>query len=147
MTDKQRRFVLEYIVTLNATDAARRSGYAPATANRTGHKLLGNPEVRAAIDEQLKHIADEKIAKAEEVLEYLTCILRGQVSEQIVTNSGKVVEVGANCSTRIRAAYLLLKAHGAFRADVLEVKDITFTDSYVAALNNIWANVEKIALA
>lgn len=53
MTKKQDRFVLEYLIDLNATQAAIRAGYSPATANEQGARLLANVSVRAAIDKAI----------------------------------------------------------------------------------------------
>lgn len=50
LTPKQSRFVLEYLVDLNATKAAVRAGYSPRTANEQASQLLGKPAVQAAID-------------------------------------------------------------------------------------------------
>ena len=49
LTEKQQRFVDEYLVDLNAAAAARRAGYSAKTADRTGHKLLHNAEVASLI--------------------------------------------------------------------------------------------------
>jgi len=58
MTPKQARFVAEYLIDLNATQAAIRAGYAPKTANRAGSDLLTKPDIQAAVssakDRQLK---------------------------------------------------------------------------------------------
>jgi hypothetical protein len=48
LTPKQRRFVDEYLVDLNATQAAIRAGYSPRTANEQGARLLANASVAAA---------------------------------------------------------------------------------------------------
>lgn len=50
MTDKQTRFVEEYLIDLNATQAAIRAGYSPKFADREGHKLVENSRVQEAID-------------------------------------------------------------------------------------------------
>lgn len=50
MTPKHRLFVTEYLVDLNATQAAIRAGYAPGSASHTGSRLLRRPEIAAAID-------------------------------------------------------------------------------------------------
>ena len=50
LTPKRERFVEEYLVDLNATQAATRAGYSPKTAQQQGSRLLNRPEVRAAID-------------------------------------------------------------------------------------------------
>lgn len=52
MTPKQQRFVEEYLVDLNATQAAIRAGYSPRTANEQGARLLANVSVAAAIAER-----------------------------------------------------------------------------------------------
>lgn len=50
MTDKQKRFCEEYLIDLNATQAAIRAGYSPKTANEQGSQLLANVSVRTCID-------------------------------------------------------------------------------------------------
>lgn len=54
LTPKQQRFVEEYLVDLNATQAAIRAGYSPKTANEQGARLLVNVSVQAAIQEAMK---------------------------------------------------------------------------------------------
>jgi hypothetical protein len=49
MTDKQQRFVAEYLKDLNATQAAIRAGYSPKAANREGARLLSKVDISAAI--------------------------------------------------------------------------------------------------
>jgi phage terminase small subunit len=49
LTSKQQRFCAEYLIDLNATQAAIRAGYSARTANPQGPRLLGNPEIQAAI--------------------------------------------------------------------------------------------------
>lgn len=50
MTPKQQRFVEEYLIDLNATQAAIRAGYSAATAKQQGARLLTNVDVRAAVN-------------------------------------------------------------------------------------------------
>ncbi|WP_375194660.1 terminase small subunit [Sphingobium sp.] len=59
MTPKQQRFVEEYLIDLNATQAAIRAGYSARTANEQGARLLANVSVRSAI-------ADAKTKRSEE---------------------------------------------------------------------------------
>lgn len=54
LTQKQRHFVQEYLVDLNATQAAIRAGYSERTAHVQGPRLLGNVRVQVAIQEALK---------------------------------------------------------------------------------------------
>lgn len=51
LTPKQRRFVDEYLIDLNATQAAIRAGYSPKTANEQGARLLANVSIAKAIQE------------------------------------------------------------------------------------------------
>lgn len=54
LTPKQLRFVDEYLVDLNATQAAIRAGYSAKTANEQGARLLANVSVQAALSERMK---------------------------------------------------------------------------------------------
>lgn len=62
LTAKQQRFVEEYLVDLNATQAAIRAGYSKNGAEVQGHRLLTNANVRASVDE-----ARAKVSKRIEV--------------------------------------------------------------------------------
>mgnify|MGYP003262716988 FL=1 len=50
MTKKQKRFVEEYLIDLNATQAAIRAGYSPDTAQQMGSENLSKPVIKNAID-------------------------------------------------------------------------------------------------
>lgn len=54
LTEKQKRFVTEYLIDLNATQAAIRAGYSPKTAYSMGQRLLKNVEVQAAIQAAMR---------------------------------------------------------------------------------------------
>jgi phage terminase small subunit len=69
LTPKQQRFVDEYLVDLNATDAARRAGYSAKTAEQQGPRLLGNVGVQAAIQRQQAKRVDKTGLTADRVLE------------------------------------------------------------------------------
>lgn len=53
LTDKQKKFVEEYLIDLNATQACIRAGYSPKYADREGHKLVENSRVSEAIAESM----------------------------------------------------------------------------------------------
>lgn len=53
LTPKQRRFIEEYLVDLNATQAAIRAGYSRKTAGQIGDETLKKPEIAAAVDKAL----------------------------------------------------------------------------------------------
>lgn len=119
LTEKQRRFVDYYIETGNKTEAAKRAGYSEKTAASIGDENLRKPVIRAAIDARLKELEDKRIAKADEVLEFLTATLRGDTKEERVvvesTSLGKskarIIEIPASVRDRLEAAKSLLKRY------------------------------------
>ena len=75
VTKKQELFLNEYLIDMNATQAAIRAGYSKHTAGAIGQELLKKPTISAAIKEKIA----EKAMKADEVLEKLTEIARGDM--------------------------------------------------------------------
>ena len=120
MNARQKRFVDEYCIDLNATQAAIRAGYSPKTARFIGTENLTKPNIKAAIDAALDVIHTARVATAQEVEEYLTRVMRGESTSEIVIVEG----VGDGCSTarrmekspdereKLKAAELLAKRHG-----------------------------------
>lgn len=119
MTDKQKRFCDEYLIDCNATQAAIRAGYSPKTAYSIGEENLKKPELKTYIDERLEQLRSEKIADAQEVLEYLTSVMRGEHTEQVLRLDGDGVQVVDSVQTptrdRLRAAKLIGKRYGMFK--------------------------------
>ena len=65
LNPRQRRFALEYLLDLNATDAAKRAGYSPRTAYQQGSALLKHPEVRKLIGGKLEKLEERTFLKVE----------------------------------------------------------------------------------
>lgn len=141
MTEKQSRFVEHYLQTANASEAARQAGYSEKTAYSIGSENLRKPEVAAAIDERLKQMASERIADTEEVLSHLTSVLRGEVTETVVTQSGKSFVVPVSEVDRLAAAEKLLRVSGAYR-DKLNVK-VDSGQLFIQTLEKISAELEE----
>ena len=76
MTPRQRKFCDEYLISGNATDAAIKAGYSPKTAKQTGSENLAKPDLKAYIETELEKLHSAKIADAEEVMKYLTSVMR-----------------------------------------------------------------------
>lgn len=116
LTLKQQRFADEYIISGNATQSAIKAGYSKKYAATNTDKLLKNTNIKNYIDERLKELDDKAIAKQEEVLKYLTSVMRGEYEEEVLYGIGegvqstRHVEVGAK--DRIKAAELLGKRYG-----------------------------------
>lgn len=89
MTDKQRIFCEEYLIDLNATQAAIRAGYSEKTAYSTGNENLKKPELQEYIQKMLDEKNDALIAKQDEVLKTLTRIMRREEAETVVTTCKK----------------------------------------------------------
>lgn len=74
LTEKQKRFVQEYLVDLNATAAAKRAGYSKKTADRIGPELLGKTCVSAAIHEAIRKREKRTEITQDQVLKELASI-------------------------------------------------------------------------
>jgi phage terminase small subunit len=115
LTLKQKKFADEYIVSGNATESAIKAGYSKKTANRIGSENLSKLDIKNYIDERLKEIESEKIADQQEVLKYLSAVMRGEMTEQTlksVGESGQVItEIDVGAKDRIKAAELLGKRY------------------------------------
>ncbi|AMD96151.1 terminase [Streptococcus sp. oral taxon 431] len=115
LTLKQQRFADEYIISGNATDAAIKAGYSSKYANTNASKLLQNTTIKSYIDERLTQLASEKIATQEEVLTYLTSVMRGETQEQTLISIGElgqtITDIDVGAKDRIKAAELLGKRH------------------------------------
>lgn len=122
MNAKQRKFADEYLIGCNATQAAIRAGYNEKTAYSQGQRMLKNVEVKTYIDEQLERIHNEKAADAQEVLEYLTAVMRGQHTEQTLQLIGdgvqKIADIDVSAKERLKAAELIGKRYGMFKDNV-----------------------------
>lgn len=134
MNNKQKLFADEYLIDLNATQAAIRAGYSERSAYSTGERMLKNAEVQEYIEKRLEEKEDALIAKQDEVLKYLTSVMRRKKMETVVVTLKKrksyfneegkkviedgeeaeVVKIPAKLSDANKAAELLGKYHTLF---------------------------------
>ena len=136
LTVKQQRFIEEYLVDFNATQAAIRAGYNKKSANEIGAQNLVKLSIKTAIDERLAAIRDAKLADAYEVEAYLTGVLRGESQSSTVVIEGKgdgITEARLFTKPpdereRLKAAEMLAKRHGIIDTKLrIEGVNITFT--------------------
>lgn len=132
LTAKQQRFCDEYLIDLNATQAAIRAGYSKKTARVIGAQNLSKLAVKNYIDERMAEKEAALIADSNEVMRYLTSVLRGQSQSEVVVVEG----VGEGCSEartmqkapdekeRLKAAELLGRAHMMFTDKVEQTVDM-----------------------
>ena len=122
MTARQRKFCDEYLISGNATDAAIKAGYSPKTAKSIGQRLLTFVDLKQYIKTELEKLHSAKIADAQEVLEYLTAVMRGQHTEQTLQLIGdgvqKIADVDVSAKERLKAAELIGKRYGMFKDNV-----------------------------
>ncbi|WP_452449023.1 terminase small subunit [Parvimonas sp. G1641] len=115
---KQKRFADEYIISGNAEEAAVIAGYSKKYARGNAYKLVANSGIKSYIEERLKELDNKAIAKQEEVLQYLTSVMRGELEEEVLYGIGdgvqstRHIEVGAK--DRLKAAELLGKRYRLF---------------------------------
>ena len=138
MTAKQQRFCDEYLIDLNATQAAIRAGYSKKTAYSIGQENLNKPEISAYIEKRMAEKESALIADQNEVMKYLTSVMRREYCEHVVvtlseektdyvmgddgkyrkhsvkTEKPEVVEIPARLADANKAAELLGKRYSLF---------------------------------
>ncbi|CUQ09170.1 phage terminase small subunit [Clostridium paraputrificum] len=115
LTPKQKAFADYYIETGNATEAARRAGYKKP--NVQGSQNLEKLSIKSYIEERVKALDEKRIAKGEEVLQYLTKVMRGEEKDQF--------GLDPSLQDRTKAAELLGKRYRLFVDKVEQKVDAT----------------------
>lgn len=138
MNKRQEKFVTEYMIDLNATQAAIRAGYSEKTAYSQGQRLLKKVEIKKALEFEHDRIQNENIATAKDIEEFLSKSMRGEVDEEVVLvigagdGFGEVVRTRKEMSAkdRIKAAELMGKRHALFtdKSEVQVTEPPTFED-------------------
>ncbi|MDS3898447.1 terminase small subunit [Staphylococcus hominis] len=115
LTLKQKQFADEYIRTGNAYQSAINVGYSEKYAKARSHKMLENVGINQYIDDNLEIIQKESIAEADEIMRYLTRVLRGEEKEEILVYVGdgmqEIQTIKPSAKDRIKAAELLGKRY------------------------------------
>lgn len=122
MTKKQQRFCDEYLIDLDGTKAAIRAGYSPKTAAAIASENLRKPKLREYIAERMAEKEKQLIADQDEVLKYLTSVLRGESQSEVVVivSSGdfmteaQKIQKAPDEKERLKAAELLGKRYGLY---------------------------------
>lgn len=118
LSEKHRRFAEYYIESLNAYESAVKAGYSERYAKGNSYKLVEYSGIKAYIEKRFKELEDERIAKSNEVLKYLTSLMRGEEEEQTLLGLGggeqEVININVSAKDRIKAAELLGKRYSLF---------------------------------
>ena len=141
MTDNQRKFCDEYLIDCNATRAYK-AAY-PRIKNDNGAKSAGNRlltfvDIKEYIQTRLDEMASAKVATAEEVIQYLTSVMRGESDSEVVVvtgdgdgySSAERVKKNPDEKERLKAAELLGKRYGLFtdKVNVAGTTKVTIVD-------------------
>lgn len=133
MNARQRRFCDEYLIDCNAKQAAIRAGYSEKTAYAIGNENLNKPELKKYIDEQLETMHNQKTADAQEVMEYLSSVMRGEQTEQTLQLAGDgmqcITDIEVGAKVRVKAAELLAKRYGILKDGLnIDLEPIVITN-------------------
>lgn len=149
LTPKQKKFCDEYLKLGNATQAAKNAGYSEKTAYRTGADNLKVPHILDYINARQEQIASKDIADIEEIMKYLTDVMRGKIKDQF--------DLDPSLTERTKAAQELLKRNVDDRKMNLELakleaqfkdngSDEDAKDNFMDALNStaseVWTDDE-----
>ena len=104
LTPKQQAFVQEYLIDLNATQAAIRAGYSEKTANRIGSENLSKPDIAEAIEKAMNERAEKTKTSAEWVI------------KELAKNHDRAVDL-EQLAVANKSLELIGKHHGAFNED------------------------------
>ena len=157
LTVKQKRFVEEYLIDLNATQAAIRAGYSPNSARDIGSENLTKPHIRARVEEALaerskrtginadrvvRELARIAFVNAADVINFDTATLSENASEDdtaaiasvkvktIPTDAGEGVEREIRMCDKLKALELLGKHLGMFNNDPESNVPVTVVINY-----------------
>jgi phage terminase small subunit len=117
LTEKQKRFADYYIESGNATEAYKRAygSENEKTAAREGHRLMQNHKISQYIHTRMSEKDNERIASQDEVLQFLTDVMRGNVTEKVPVLAGmgvqELVDNTPAIKDREKAAELLGKRY------------------------------------
>ena len=132
MTAKQKRFCDEYLIDLNATQAAIRAGYSERNANNIASENLAKPNIKKYIEERMAEKESELIATQDEVLRYLTSVLRDTTDSETIVVEGcgdgvseaRTMRIKPSEKDKLKAAELLGKRYALFTEKVEQAVDM-----------------------
>ena len=125
MTPRQEKFCVEYLIDLNATQAAIRAGYSKKTAEALASRLLRNVNIRGRIKELQDKVFEDGMMSAAEALWRLSKAGRGELKEEVVVTEGigdgiseeKIIKKQISARDQIKALELMGKRHDLFSSD------------------------------
>lgn len=149
MTEKQKIFCDEYLIDLNGTRAYK-AAYPNIKSDNAAavraNKLLKKKEIKEYIQQRLDELASKRVADQQEVMEYLTSVLRGESTSSVLAMCGdgmqEVIEKPPDEKESLRAAELLGRRYGMW-SDKLEVKN-EGEDKKLDAINELLKQMKPL---
>ena len=92
ITDRMKKFVDEYLIDFNATQAAIRAGYSPDTANEQGSQLLARPDIRELVAEGQRAIAERTQTFQDNAVDELKIVGFSDLADFLTVKDGGIVE-------------------------------------------------------
>jgi phage terminase small subunit len=115
LTERQRRFADEYIRTGKITESALNAGYSEKTARQIGQQNLSKLAVKNYIDKRIEELKKGAIADQDEILQFLTKVVRGEQNGATLLGIGQgaqvVDEMPPTLAEQTKAAELLGKRY------------------------------------
>ena len=126
---KELKFAEEWLKTTNATQSAIKAGYSERTAYSAGNRLLKKVDVKQYIDERLAEMQESSIADTNEVMQFLSSTMRGDIPDQFGLDPA--------LNDRLKAAELLGKRYKLFT----DKQEISGADG--DAIKVVFSNMNK----
>ena len=126
---KELKFAEEWLKTTNATQSAIKAGYSERTAYSAGNRLLKKVDVKQYIDERLTEMQESSIADTNEVMQFLSSTMRGDIPDQFGLDPA--------LNDRLKAAELLGKRYKLFT----DKQEISGADG--EAIKVVFSNMNK----
>ena len=112
LTVKQKKFADEYIRLGNATQAAINAGYSKKGARQIGADNLSKTYIREYVNKKMASLDKKKTMQIEEIMEELSAIARGQLTEERLDKEGDIVKTHPLFADRLKAMDMLGKRYG-----------------------------------
>ncbi len=150
LTLKQKAFADNYIISGNATEAAKQAGYSEKSARQMGAENLSKPYILEYIQNRTAPVEQKRIASGDEVLQFFTRVMNGEEKDAF--------GLDASLSDRMTAGREILKRNVDDRKLELEllklesqIKDSqpeeeaedNFLDALNGAAGEVWEGEEK----
>lgn len=148
---KYEKFISEYIKSGCASQAYVKAGFAPTHSKQNGYRLLNQPEIQEAIKERIRAKREKDIAQEDEVLAFLTKVMRGQIKEEQIVVEGtgdgcseaRILKRKVQVNDRIKAAKELHRRY--LLGDINDVEEKKEIDAQTELNNKLKERANKIS--